>query len=230
MANKASSPWAAVIGVNRVLCVGAFGYALKSFHATYPRFEELTGDTVPAGLLRYFTIWTVIISLTFYSMGILCEVFSYLKFNTEHFSFRGLLFHALVFPFSVSSLGLFWSLKLSLASLQPEEQKTLIPWYLNHIIHTLPMIGASIEGLLYFHPFPPRRVGLRLLMVILLAYLSLLVYSGVVFDSWTYSFLQKLPFALKILSLGAIVAKCVTIYFVGEKLHTTVWAAHLKDE
>jgi len=217
---------APLVGLSRLVCVVSLCYGLKRLNEAMSEFE---GPSPAGGLFKFFTVWTVLIALAFYSVCILCEVFSYLKFNTEKFSFRGLVFHSLVFPFSVSVFLLYWGISLYDATQLHPVNKHL-PDHVNQILHTLPLVSAVIESLFYFHPLPPRKVALRLYLGVSLAYCFLIAYDGIKFNTWTYVFLQKLPQSYKFLALSVILFSTSFVYLIGETLHLLVWREHLKDE
>jgi len=220
-----------VVAANRCINVAAYAYVLNTISRGYAQIEENSGP-MPAGIYKYFTVWTVMISLAFYFVCQLCEIFNYLKFDTDHFSFRGLVYHSLVFPLGFTVSVLFW-IMFRVDHLQvflPESNQLFTEWKVDHIIHTLPLIGLLIEGAFYFHPLPPRKVGLRLLFVVALSYIGVVTYLGLTQNFWVYTFLQEPPVSVKFLILLAILFCGSFVYLVGEKFHKIVWRNKLKEE
>jgi hypothetical protein len=183
-----------------------------------------------AGIWKFFTIWTVTAHMIFFGMCILCEVFSYLKFKTDNFSFRGLLFHAAVFPMGVSVFISFWLLYFSDRELiSPKRLDGIIPAYINQIIHTLILPGVIIESLTYFHPLPKRKDSLVLTTIIQLSYAGLVFYMGYTRDNWVYPFMGLLPMPLRFAFVIVTFFINTGYFLLGEKLHKLFWRKHMKE-
>ncbi|KAI1299651.1 Androgen-dependent TFPI-regulating protein [Halotydeus destructor] len=220
-----------LVAANRVVNVAAYTFALVRLSQSYPKLESLTGDRIPCGIFKFFTVWTVLISVAFYFACLTCEVFAYLKFNTEKFSFRGLVYHSLVVPFGLFSATIFWWLYWSDRHLvRPKEVDELMPTYITHILHTLPVIGLLVEACLFYHPLPPRRVGLRLFYLATVAYFCLVSYVGFKSNNWVYPFLQSPPIPIKFIVMFGLIFAGSAVYFVGEKVHLFIWRNKIKAD
>lgn len=49
-----------LVAVTRLGTTVAIVYALWHLNAKYPELEKLTGERVPFGIYKFFTVWTVV--------------------------------------------------------------------------------------------------------------------------------------------------------------------------
>ncbi|KAI1288104.1 Androgen-dependent TFPI-regulating protein [Halotydeus destructor] len=215
-------------GVNRLFMFLSLVYAVAIIHFN-PRADQPPEQAV-FGIFKFLTMWTAIVHIAFYGMCILHEMFWYLKFKTEEFSFRGLMYHALVFPMGMAVFLHFWIIYLSDPDLMvPKEMRGQLSSHINHILHTFIFPGMIIEGALVFHPLPKRKDGLLIMNALQLAYAAMVFYLGLNRNCWVYPFLALLPFPLKVAFFVVSVVAVNAYYLIGEALHKTVWRQKLKE-
>jgi hypothetical protein len=168
--------------------------------------------------------------MAFFGVCILCEIFSYLKFNTDNYSLRGLVYHSLIFPCGLQVFATFWVVYLTKSRWGFTEIRTILPLHINHILHTLLLPALLIEGTLYYHPLPPRKAGLRLLWLFLASYGVYVTFLGFSKGYWVYPLLQHLPLLLKFGLMACWAFGATLLYLMGERFHKYVWRQHLKDQ
>jgi phosphatidylserine synthase len=212
-----------VNAANRLVNFLAIVYALYYVH----HHEIAKNDQNDAGVWKYLTAWTSTVHAVFFGMCLLCEVFWYLKFRTAEFSFRGLIFHGVVFPMGLSVFVNYWLLYHSDKELIVAQS---LPPFIDHIIHTLILPGVLIESFTYHHPIPRRKDGLSMTWAIQLGYMGLVFYMGITRNNWVYPFMAMLPMPLRIAFCVVTMVANTIYYILGEKLHNRFWEKHLKEQ
>jgi hypothetical protein len=210
-----------LVKINRIVNLIALIYGVVQI-CTIPPLPNVPRSV--AGPAKFFTNWNVVIQIIFYSCCIYQDHFSKIKFDLRKQTKRGLYFHGIVFPAAFIVFTTFWSLMwFDRDLIFPKKlEKYLLP-HVNHIIHTMILIGMLIEATFHYHPLPKAKTGLTVMYGILGLYLGWMIYLGVTYNVWVYPFINQMPNFLKPVFFSVMAVGGLILYKLGEKYHKLIW-------
>ncbi|KAJ1364808.1 hypothetical protein KIN20_024980 [Parelaphostrongylus tenuis] len=125
-------------------------------------------------------------------------------------SFKSVLdftFHCLIFPLAMVTCALFWFLHILDPSLvMPEWLASLIPPWLNHVTHTLPVIYVIFELLATDKAPPSRKTSVAASTAYVAIYFTIILAVRYIDGYWLYPLLDLLRLELLVLLFFASVA------------------------
>ncbi|CAL4080449.1 unnamed protein product, partial [Meganyctiphanes norvegica] len=132
---------------------------------------------IGGGQLKYLTYWDMLIQCFYFTLALINDVFGTDTISKRRKSnlqkMRDFLFSTVVFAAGSFVSVSFWSLwAVDRKLIFPVEFDTWFPMWLNHGIHTLPVVGVLIEMFTTCHTFPTRNAGLLTVSAFASAYLS----------------------------------------------------------
>nr|XP_053628535.1 androgen-induced gene 1 protein-like isoform X2 [Cherax quadricarinatus] len=112
----------------------------------------------------------------------------------------------------------------------PPEFDSWFPLWLNHNIHTTPLVGVLIE--LYFvpHIFPRRKTGLGVVAVLGLLYLIWVCVIAYRSGHWVYPILADLPVVGRAVFITIMAMLISSFYILGEVLNKNIWGVELHNK
>lgn len=182
------------------------------------------------GRFKYLTHLDMLLQCGFF---VLCVLNDFFGSNTMTLSrqsslqkLRDWLFTSLVFPMGVFVSFIFWALyAFDRELIFPASLDEWFPSWLNHIMHTLPVIGTILEMYMVYHFY---LKGWKLYVPILVAYflyLSWICYIAYAGGIWVYPVFEVLDFTGRTLFLAALLLPNLLFVFLGQKLHHRVWGS-----
>lgn len=184
------------------------------------------------GRAKFLTLLNLLLQAVFFGVACLDDVLKRvigrkdIKFITF---FRDLLFTTLAFPVSTFVFLVFWVLFLYDRDLiYPKALDGFFPVWTNHAMHTLIFPLSLVEFILRPHCYPSKKLGLTLLGICALAYISRILWLYSKTGNWVY------PVFASLSALGVFIFFSVTyilsasIYLLGEKLNHWRWGAMMK--
>lgn len=144
---------------------------------------------------------------------------------------RDWLFTTLVLPMGVFVSCIFWALyAVDRELIFPASLDSWFPGWLNHIMHTLPAIGAIAELYSVCHCF---QKGIKMYYPILVAYflyLSWICYIAYAAGFWVYPVFEVLDMKGRTIFLAALLLPNLLFVHLGPKLHNKIWGSSTKSQ
>ncbi|KFV58761.1 Androgen-dependent TFPI-regulating protein, partial [Gavia stellata] len=139
-------------------------------------------------------------------------------------SSRDLLFSVLAFPVSTFVSISFWTLYTYNRELvYPKSLDGVIPFWLNHAMHTAVLPFAVLEILATPHRYPAKKKALILLGFVAFLYISWVLWIYSETGEWVYPlFALFSPAGLAAFFTGSL-AVIVSFYNFGEFLNRMIW-------
>ncbi|XP_063631555.1 androgen-dependent TFPI-regulating protein-like isoform X4 [Cydia splendana] len=141
----------------------------------------------------YGTIWNASFQTVFLGLALLHDVLRWLdkhdsKIGKKIKYFRDVIFNGLVFPFTCFVTGMFWCVYLIDRELVfPQVYDQIVPWWLNHCVHTNIFIVITIETLLTRRRQPTDVKVERCMWVFVSVFYAVVYYSVYFFGGcWLY--------------------------------------------
>ncbi|XP_063631553.1 uncharacterized protein LOC134802779 isoform X2 [Cydia splendana] len=173
--------WASVYGVSIFL------------NLTEDQLKEPLIVMMKTYLMCYGTNWNVSFQTVFLGLALLHDVLRWLdkhdsKIGKKIKYFRDVIFNGLVFPFTCFVTGMFWCVYLIDRELVfPQVYDQIVPWWLNHCVHTNIFIVITIETLLTRRRQPTDVKVERCMWVFVSVFYAVVYYSVYFFGGcWLY--------------------------------------------
>ncbi|RCN44439.1 FAR-17a/AIG1-like protein [Ancylostoma caninum] len=143
--------------------------------------------------------------ITIFAVFALAEVLSIADNHLK--PFLDFSFYCTIFPVAVTTCALFWGLyAIDPELVMPEWVARLIPSWLNHVTHTLPVIYVVFDLLTAKRSPPSHRKSLTMAALHVFIYFVIIIAVRVLDGYWLYPLLELLSLqALAAMFLAAIV-------------------------
>lgn len=118
----------------------------------------------------------------------------------------------------------FWTLyNIDRNLIFPEIFDGWFPAWLNHNVHTTPLLGVLMESYLELHSFPKRSKGFGMVALFSLVYLIWVCFIAYQSGHWVYPVLAYLSLPSRTLFIIAMAMLISLIYLVGENFNKRLW-------
>lgn len=181
------------------------------------------------GRLKYLTYWDLWIQFITFSICLLSDLISIPNRNqslTQPFiiRLRDTLFNCLAVPIGLFVVLSFWAIYfVDRELIFPTGIEKYYPIWLNHTTHTFVLPILLIENYLVSHNRSQQSNGLLILLSVVTAYLTWILYIGLTLNHWVYPILEVLTWPLRasfILGSGFLM---IAFYYLGDVFYTTTW-------
>ncbi|KAK3862366.1 hypothetical protein Pcinc_031768 [Petrolisthes cinctipes] len=136
------------------------------------------------------------------------------------------IFTTLVFPLGVFVCFIFWGLyAVDRELIFPVSMDAWFPGWLNHIMHTLPLLAVLVEMCLVNHRVVMGRKAFLPIIVAYGCYLSWLCYVAYSAGIWVYPVFEVLEFKVRCVFLAALVLPNVFLVYLARKIHMVIWGS-----
>ncbi|XP_065065845.1 androgen-induced gene 1 protein-like [Rhopilema esculentum] len=183
------------------------------------------------GRFKFLTFINLVISVLYYGLAFVSELWSVLFHNPEVGNnrtvlkkWRDTIFGSLIFPLSAIVTIAFWGVMVVNSELMlPSRLRHMIPVHglYNHCAHTAPFILSFIQIFLVRHKDFPSRIkasfGFTLFCIGYVIWILWIAYRA---DIWVYPVLKVLGWSGRILFLGTAYMLGLTFLFVGHAINT----------
>ncbi|XP_076046416.1 androgen-induced gene 1 protein-like isoform X2 [Oratosquilla oratoria] len=206
----------------------AYGIYVYKCGITPPEELRKIREDVVGGLLKYLTYWDMLLQCLFFGLALLNDIIGSSsrdpRKQTTLQKIIDFLFATLVFSCGAFVTTSFWSLyNINRDLIYPKIFDTWFPVWLNHNIHTTPLIGVIMESYLTYHKYPSRGKGFFTVAFFCLAYLVWVCYIAHVSNHWVYPILAKLTVIGRVAFISAMCILVGIFYLAGEKLNQSLW-------
>ncbi|XP_047491213.1 androgen-induced gene 1 protein-like isoform X1 [Penaeus chinensis] len=185
------------------------------------------------GRLKFLTFLNALLQCGFFG---LCVLNDFVGSESPIYARRSLLqrlrdwlFTSLVLPMGVFVSCIFWALyAVDRELIFPASLDSWFPGWLNHIMHTLPAIGAIAELYSVCHCF---QKGIKMYYPILVAYflyLSWICYIAYAAGFWVYPVFEVLDMKGRTIFLAALLLPNLFFVHLGPRLHNMIWGSSTK--
>ncbi|XP_018018848.1 androgen-induced gene 1 protein [Hyalella azteca] len=212
-------------------------YGYSSYYYIYgviPPKEIATVRRSNYGVFKYLTYWDLLLQCAFFSSCFLSNVFSSAqrsKRKTAPEKTLDFLFSSIVFPLAVFVATSFWGLFFTDRELVfPKIFDEFFPSWLNHVVHTLPLVAVLLELLCVQRSFPSKKKGFLCISLVSCIYIAWVFFIAHTTGDWVYPVLAKLPTPHRALFIVGLVGLMGLCYFVGHVLHSLRWRQPARSE
>ncbi|XP_068250963.1 androgen-induced gene 1 protein-like [Palaemon carinicauda] len=211
-----------------------YGYGIHVYlFGLHPPEEFLKHRVAFGGPFKYLTFWDMLLQFAYFALAFINDVFGS---NTPIYEkrkplqrLRDFVFSTVVFAGGVFVTVSFWGLYLFDRNLIfPPIFDSWFPVWLNHNVHTTPLVGVLIELYLNPHSFPRRRTGFSAVALFYLTYLVWVCYIAYASGHWVYPILAYLPVGGRVAFILLMSVLASSFYFLGETINNKVWGTQIK--
>lgn len=213
-----------------------YGYGINVylFELSPPKdFLELR--KIGGGPFKYLTFWDMLLQFSYFTIAFLNDIVgtstTIVKNRSSLQKVCDLFFSTVVFAVGSFVTISFWGLyNIDRNLIFPPEFDSWFPLWLNHNIHTTPLVGVLIE--LYFvpHIFPRRKTGLGVVAVLGLLYLIWVCVIAYQSGHWVYPILADLPVVGRAVFITIMAMLISSFYILGEVLNKNIWGVELHNK
>ncbi|OAD58277.1 Androgen-induced 1 protein [Eufriesea mexicana] len=217
-----------LIGFHIISCVQfSFGVYYDYTYVNVPS-SILKTQNAFGGKFKYLTFWDAIIQAVYFFICVLNDCFGTNAVSPKKPSFIRKLkdcMHAILsFPIAMFVGITFWSLMfVDRELILPKALDPYLPWWLNHLMHSMIVVSIVIETILTPRKYPKRLQGLLGIITFVHIYLfwTLIIYYKC--NVWVYPIMEVLSWPSRILFFIALISFSISLYFVGEAMDNFFW-------
>lgn len=137
---------------------------------------------------------------------------------------RDFVLTTLVVPLGVFIPLIFWGLyAVDRELIFPVSMDAWFPAWLNHLMHTLPIIATLLEVVFVNHVYPRGRVLYVPIIIAAALYVSWLCFIAYHGGFWVYPVFEVLDFKSRAVFMACLIPPNLFFVFLGQKLHTAIW-------
>lgn len=184
------------------------------------------------GRLKFLTFINMLLQLLYFNMAAVTEFHEIIrKRKSEVFaSVCDYVFACFVFPVGTTVSVLFWGLYAADPhSCQTPEEAKQIPAWLNHYMHTFPLV-TILELWFIRHIYPPRKRGIMSVLGFGVVYMVWILWVAFAADIWVYPFLEKMDSLSVVAFFAFSLTVLLFIYHIGERVATYKWGQDVPTE
>ena len=189
-----------------------------------------------AGKWKYLTFWDLWLQTLYFGMCLSRDIIDWKKKSPggrDHHSLQSLQkfidqTHAMfVFPIGMFVVITFWAIYLFDRELIfPSYLDSIIPAWLNHIMHTFPLFFLLMDKWTVHHRYPSKRRGLLGALFFTSVYTFWILWLAFLKGIWVYPVLEVLELKQRFFFIGVLWMFVVSIYLLGESLTIFLWRKH----
>ena len=179
-----------------------------------------------AGPWKYLTFWNICFQSAFYLISFINDVAEDVENRNIGFlqKFCDHYFASVVWPVGNFVVIMFWVLYHIDTSLvvEPEALK-LVPAWNRWVVHFWVTPFLFIEQLLHYHPYPRRKHGVVVTILVALTYLTWVFFIAFYADIWVYGVLKMLSWPGRVVFISALLVFIAILYVSGEYVTSFIW-------
>lgn len=213
-----------------------YGYGINVYlYGLTPPEEVMEIRKLIGGQFKYLTFWDMLLQFIYFTLAFVNDILGSSTLASKNQSVvqkvRDFLFSTIVFALGSFVTISFWSLyHIDRQLIFPEEFDIWFPSWLNHNVHTTPLLGVLIELYLVPHTFPKRNTGLGMVAFLCLFYLLWVCFIAHQSGHWVYPILAELTVIGRTVFISSMSALISLFYIVGEFLNKKIWGAEQQQK
>ncbi|XP_045118467.1 androgen-induced gene 1 protein-like isoform X1 [Portunus trituberculatus] len=212
--------------------VYAFGLYFDHYKLIIPASSNsyrLTHQII-GGRWKYLTYIDLVLQCSFFGLCVLNDLLGSETVVANKRSFlqklRDFVLTTLVVPLGVFIPLIFWGLyAVDRDLIFPVSMDAWFPSWLNHLMHTLPLIASLLEVVFVNHVYPRGRILYIPIIVASALYVSWLCFIAYYGGFWVYPVFEVLDFKSRAVFMACLVPPNLFFVFLGQKLHTAIWGS-----
>jgi len=217
--------------VHKVLMV-ANGYVI--FHTMYgmeyPDEMAKLRAASKYSFIMFITNWNLVVQLVFFVLSTLSDLnrpfYSERKKKSWIVSLVDFIFASVAFPAAVFVCGAFWGLyAIDRELIFPIKYDSFFPSWLNHGMHTLPVVAVVFELLIIRHKFPRLRYANAAATVFAGAYFALTLHIAATTGHWAYPVMRLMSNPGRFAFIGFCYLLLLLCLRLGYFLHSFRWGS-----
>ena len=186
----------------------------------------LPTDKVYAGRFKFLTFWSFLIGFAYYNVAAVMDFLAYTrgKESSLWVKISDYIFTTIVFPLAIFVCSMFWILYTANPSFMrdPEVDK-IIPKWMNHGYHTVPIMAAFLEAYSIRHVYSRIRAAAVGIFALDSAYTIWLFWIAYRANIWVYPILQRMSLFGVFVFIGVCGLLSLVLYMIGRKFSEFVW-------
>lgn len=186
-----------------------------------------------AGKWKYLTYWDLWLQTLYFGICLSRDIIDWMKSpgrNEELKTLQKVIDHAhamFVFPIGMFVVTTFWAIYLFDRELIfPSYLDNIIPAWLNHIMHTFPLLFLFLDKWSVYHCYPSKRRGLLGALFFTSVYTIWILWLAFNKGIWVYPVLEVLELKQRFFFIGVLWMFVVSIYILGNSLTSYLWRKH----
>ncbi|XP_014362688.2 androgen-dependent TFPI-regulating protein [Papilio machaon] len=216
------------------MAVDAYAFWYDQTYVDLPFDNPLVKKLPLKSRSMFLTMWCLILQITYHMIAFLNDVFGTNAASPKKKStirlIKDVLF-SVAFPVAMYVSGTFWGIyAIDKDLIYPDYIAKLYPEWVNHILHTTIAIFMFIELLMTNRNYPSKKVGLSVMSIFIISYISF--YLTVYFKTgiWAYPLFDELNWPLRIVFLLFSYLLVIAIYIFAEKLNYIVTGSKIEKK
>lgn len=193
-------------------------------------FDFLFVDTgqrpgkITFGKFSYLTIWNLCLQTIYYGLCVLKNFTSDPKRSAQLQRWRDNMHACIAFPVGMFVVATFWALyAIDRELVFPKALDRLVPFWLNHMLHTAVFPFLMIDKYLVHHQYPVRHKGIPGSFGLALIYLVWILFIAYYEGFWVYPVLQVLAMHERAIFIGVCMTLFASFYTLGEAITMFMW-------
>ncbi|GAB1606039.1 androgen-dependent TFPI-regulating protein-like [Argonauta hians] len=216
------------------LCISCFhliAFMVLGFGTYADTFVIQYGWNSHYGKFKYLTYWNIWIQTLYFVISLLRDLIMWrsvdesdgnkvrrLKITIDHI-------HAtIVYPVGIFVVVTFWVIyHFDRELVFPLILDEIVPSWLNHILHTWPIIFLLLDKFLVQHDYPTKFRGICFTIFYTSIYVAWILFLALAKGIWVYPVLQILNNNQRFVFISVLWMFAISIYLVGDSLTFFLW-------
>ncbi|CAG5116167.1 unnamed protein product [Candidula unifasciata] len=213
-----------------VLSVHLLIFIVDAVSVYYDLFLIDLGNTGFGGKFKFLTVWNICFQAVYFGLCVISDLYGNEKTPLEHarrsvlLKVRDFLHTTVAFPMGMFVVVTFWILyAVDRELVYPKSLDSIIPSWLNHVLHTTVMPFLLVDKLLVYHHHPRKHVGILGAGGVALIYISWILFIAYYDNFWVYPILQILQTSERVVFIFVCFMFFASIYILGESITAFLW-------
>ncbi|KAB0793341.1 hypothetical protein PPYR_12961 [Photinus pyralis] len=207
--------------------VTLFYFMFALWHATTNLTDFLKGP------LRFLTMWNMLLQTAFIAICLLNSFIGSNEINPKSKppirKLRDTIMAGIAFPMALFVSLMFWGIyAIDRELIFPRALESQHSSWLNHAVHTSPMVFVIVQMYASYHAYPSRKTGVTMTAVFLGTYIGWLHVVRARTGVWVYPFLEMLGFPQRLLFFTFSMGLGILLNLLGEQLNNGIWRSAVK--
>ncbi|RUS88993.1 hypothetical protein EGW08_003240 [Elysia chlorotica] len=190
----------------------------------YDWFYVATTHARPFKKLYYLTYWNACLQTIYYGLCVVRNLTSDRRRGAQLGRWRDNMHACVAFPVGMFVVVTFWALfAVDRELVFPKALDNLVPFWLNHMLHTAVCPFLLLDKYLVHHQYPARHKGILTACGLSLIYLVWILFIAYYEGFWVYPVLQVLAMHERAIFISVCISFFASFYILGEALTKFFW-------
>ncbi|KAK3744376.1 hypothetical protein RRG08_010244 [Elysia crispata] len=208
-------------GVESLFHLLAFLLFLYSSYYEWFNVDIISGAF---GKLYFLTYWNACLQTLYYALCFVKDLSSDQRRNTRLQRWRDHMHASVAFPLGMFVVITFWVLfAIDRELVFPKSHDHLVPFWLNHSLHTAVFPLLMIDKYLSHHRYPSRQSGIFVSCSVAVIYIIWILFIAYYEGFWIYPVLEVLAMVERAIFIAVCCVFFAFLYILGEILTNLIW-------